>query len=310
MEKDPGHTLHGRLPNLLIAGTARAGTTSLHHYLGGHPDVYMCSPKEPRFFSGQVSHFPGKGPGDEHVLSVDTEQEYRRLFAPAGHAAVAGEASPENLYFHRGVVPRIRSLLGQPAIVIMLRQPAERAFSAYLRRTCSGLETLSFEEALLQEQSRRQAGWSSGWYYVGYGYYAEAVEHYLSTFERVYVGIFDDFARDTPAELQQIMSFLGIDASWRPKSFTRHNASGILRVPGSGRILDRCGSRWQGWAGNAGRHLLGPRGWVNFRERLRSTALKKPVMRPDTRQKLSQLYRHDLLRLQGILNRDLSGWFS
>jgi hypothetical protein len=298
----------GRLPNALIAGVQRSGTTSLHYYLGGHPDIFMCTPKSPRFFSNHFFDGPGKGPGDERVACVSSLDDYSALFAASGDAAIVGEASAENLLLHRQVVPMMRSVLGDPAIILMLRQPAERAFSHYSLRILERRETLSFDEALEQEEVREQAGWGGDWRYAGGGFYAEGVEHFLSTFTRVYIGLFDDLAADTPREVKRILAFLGVDAEWRPASFNRANATGLERIPGVNAVFRRSESGLQGLVRGVGKAVLGERGWVYVRERVRNKALAKTSMDPDARRRLTDLYRPDIEKLQGIIGRDLSHW--
>ncbi len=307
----------GRLPNLLIAGTARAGTTALHYYLGGHPNylgghpnIFMCTPKEPRYFSGRVVPYPGKGPGDDRVLATPSLAAYRSLFGAADDATIVGEASPENLYYHGQVVPMIRSVLGDPAIVIMLRDPVDRAYSSYLSRRRERLEPLAFEEALAAEDQRRRDEWSSGWYYADYGFYADAVEHYRSAFTNVYIGFYEDLAANAALEFRRILTFLGVDAAWCPATFPRFNVSGEPRVPGTDRLFaaDRDGPRRM--MRSAGTLLFGERGWVALRERLRGRTLSKPPLRNRTRRELIQRFRPDVLRLQAMLERDLSGWLA
>jgi hypothetical protein len=300
----------GRLPNRLIAGTARAGTTALHHYLGGHPDIFMCAPKEPRYFSGCAVSYPGNGPGDDRVLAMPSLAAYCSLFGAAGDAAIVGEASPENLYYHRQVIPMIRSVLGDPAIVIMLRDPVDRAYSSYLSRRRERLEPLTFEEALAAEDQRRRDGWSSGWYYSDYGFYADAVEHYRSAFTNVYIGFYEDLAANTAAEFQRILTFLGVDAAWCPATFPRFNVSGEPRLVGTDRLFAANRGGLQRILRRAGTLLFGERDWVALRERLRGRTVSKPPLRDRTRRELMERFRPDVLRLQAMLERDLSRWLA
>ena len=300
----------GRLPNALIVGVSRSGTTSLHHYLAGHPEVFMSMPKELRFFSGQVFGYPGKGPGDERELYVEKLDEYQNIFAGSGEATIVGEASPENLYWHREVIPRIRSLLGDVSIIIMLRHPAERAYSAWQMRVREERETLSFEAALEQEGARMQAGWSPGWRYAGFSFYAESVEDYLANFSKVYIGLYDDLTANTAVEFRKVLAFLGVDTNWQPAHFHRLNVSGHAQVPGVNWFFIRRRNPLQMLVRGIGKAVLGEQGWVDFRESLRSRTLKKTTIAPDTRRDLVQHFRPDVERLQAIIGRDLPSWFS
>src|SRR5919108_5774969 len=114
------HVEDGRWPNLFIVGAAKAGTTSLYHYLAQHPDVYMAPMKEPHFFS-QIRPDPKLEAFFPHV---DNEAKYLALFAAAGDEKVRGEASTSYLW-HPDVADAIRSKRPDAKIVAMLRDPLE-----------------------------------------------------------------------------------------------------------------------------------------------------------------------------------------
>ncbi|HVS02379.1 MAG TPA: sulfotransferase [Thermoanaerobaculia bacterium] len=298
----------GRLPDLLLVGAPRCGTTSLHHYLGGHPQVFMTPVKEPRFFSAQVFSYPGAGPGDERVRPVRTLEEYRRLTAGAGDARVVGEASPENLYWHRQVIPRIRQTLGQPRILILLRDPVERAFSAWCMRVRERREALSFEQALAQEEARLAAGWDPSWAYLGGSLYAAQVASYLESFGQVHVALYEDLVGVPARELRRILEFLAVDADAAPDRLPRLNVSGRLRSPAVNRWFVDTGSRLHAWARRLGRATLGERGWVVLREATRARTLAPASLPRGLHAPLAAALRDDVERLQGILGRDLSAW--
>src|SRR5437879_4218078 len=115
-------TSGARLPNLLIVGAAKAGTTSLHALLGRHPAAFMSEPKEPRFFSYEGENaeaFGGPGAGVLINGIVKTQTEYKRLFAGVTAEHVVGESSPAYLYSPLAAA-RIRQMIPDAKIVVVL----------------------------------------------------------------------------------------------------------------------------------------------------------------------------------------------
>jgi len=116
------------LPNFLIVGAAKAGTTSLGNYLSAHPNVFLSTPSEPKFLTSGFLEFPHQGPGDAEIDEgvISDFDEYKRLFEGGKTAEARGEASADLLYYHERAIPVIREVLGDPKIIIILRDPVER----------------------------------------------------------------------------------------------------------------------------------------------------------------------------------------
>ena len=121
------------LPNFVVIGAAKAGTTALYWYLAEHPGVFMSPVKETNYFAygldagGQLVY----GDPDVHRFPVKSLGAYEQLFENVGSAAVVGEASPIYLECPQAAA-RIRELLPAARIICSLRQPMERAYSDYL----------------------------------------------------------------------------------------------------------------------------------------------------------------------------------
>ena len=92
------------LPNFLLVGAAKCGTSSLHRYLDQHPDIFMSKVKEPRFISSQVTPFPLNGPGDDKVEAwyVKKYEDYVKLFDGSDGYRAVGESSADTMYFKTG----------------------------------------------------------------------------------------------------------------------------------------------------------------------------------------------------------------
>jgi len=214
------------LPNFLVVGAARAGTTSLYYYLKQHPEIFMSRIKEPRFIFAQFTRFPTNGIGDERSNVVRDLHDYCLLFKESSGENAIGEASPDNLYPYKDAIPTIKRFLGDPKIVIMLRNPTERAFSAYMFLVRDRREFLSFEEALDQEDKRIREGWAPIWFYRKAGFYYDSVKAYSRDFSNVKACLFDDLEKDPSSLVQELYGFLGVDPAFVPNTSTRYNVSG------------------------------------------------------------------------------------
>lgn len=219
-----------RSPNFLIVGAAKCGTTSMSEYLKQHPQIFISEMKEPRFLSSQAHSFPLKGPGDAKRESryVKKYADYQQLFQSAnGHLAV-GEASADTLYFHQKTIPAIKQYVGeQPKIIIMLRDPVKRAFSAYQHLIRDQRESVSFEEGLRKEEERIQNNYELIWYYRGVSRYYESVKAFLENFDQVHVIINEDIRTDEKEVFQKVFTFLEVDPNVSINTSIRYNASGV-----------------------------------------------------------------------------------
>ncbi|MBO8151777.1 MAG: sulfotransferase [Candidatus Marinimicrobia bacterium] len=124
----------GRLADFLIVGAAKSGTTSLHYYLGQHPYIEMSKPKELKFLSWYAGIRGFNGPGDKKCTEsrvVKSYDDYLNIFSAESKDVLCGESSTDNLYFHIEVILLIKKIIGEPKIIIILRNPVDRAFSAY-----------------------------------------------------------------------------------------------------------------------------------------------------------------------------------
>ena len=172
-----------RLPNFLVIGAAKSGTTSLHHYLKQHPDVYMPAKKELHYFASEHMKRCTAGPGDRNIpLHIcETKQDYEAFFVAALDQAAVGEVSPSYLYFSE-VAERILEELGRPKIIVVLRDPIHKAFSQYMHLVRDNRERLDFYQALLAETERAANGWSTLWRYAESSLYSRRLQTYIDLF--------------------------------------------------------------------------------------------------------------------------------
>ncbi len=297
-------------PTFLIIGAAKAGTTSLYHYLRQHPDVFMPEVKEPRFFAYVDDPPAMEGPGDEASNeasgAVYTLEAYRALFEDAGDVQAVGEASVNYLYSETAP-RRIHEHLPDVQLIAVLRNPIERAYSHYLHLLRSGREPLEdFRSALEDEKKRREQGWEWSWHYTGMGFYHEQLTRYLEYFDRDQLSIylFDDFREDNLAVIQDVFRTIGVDAGFVPSDSVTHAKTGVP-------ISD-----WfQSFLLNpdhpirrAARRVLPEAVRTRSVKVLQNLNLSKPDMDPVVRAELADLYTDEVRRLETLLDRDLSHW--
>lgn len=294
------------LPNFLIIGAAKAGTTSLYAYLKQHPDIYMSEVKEPRFFAPEVFTNYNNVARDGAKRVPFTPEEYEELFAGVKNETAIGEASTEYLYFP-GVAARIKKSLPEAKLIAILRNPVERAFSAFCYQLRDDCEPLSFEEALSAESQRIKEGYRPGWHYQQVGFYYDGIKRYLETFEPEQIKIYlnEELIKDSVKVSQDIYQFLGVDDSFVP-DITRKNISGVPK----NRFLHSIFTK-ENPLKSVIKPLLPEKMRQNIYQKVRKNNLtSKPTLAVETRKELEQLYRDDILKLQDLINTDLSSWLN
>ncbi len=195
---------HGRLPDFLIIGAMRSGTTALSNWLGQHPDVFIAPGKELHFFD---RHFD---------MGVDW---YRSQFKRAGEATRLAEATPN--YLHEPeAIERISQVIPEVKLLIILRNPVDRAYSHYWHNQSRGKESLSFAEAIEAEQARISSDKANRAFYsyASRGHYITQLDEVLSRFRRsaLHVEIAEEFFSDPERRLPIIFRFLDIDPTFVP----------------------------------------------------------------------------------------------
>src|ERR1700691_2802045 len=203
------------LPDFLVAGVPKAGTTALHAALSRHPGLYMSPVKEPKFFLSDGPPPTKGGPGDaltyrEHIWQRD---RYEALFDAATAGTLRGESTPLYLY-DPAAMTRIAKTIPDVKLIAILRDPVERAHSNWTHLWSAGREPIGdFLRACAEEDRRVAAGWSSFWHYLRLGRYGEQLEHLFTLFPPEQ-GLVFRYARllDEPTRvLDEICAFLRVD---------------------------------------------------------------------------------------------------
>lgn len=301
--------MENNLPNFLIVGAARSGTTSLYYYLKQHPEIYMSPVKEPHFLVYHALEFPHRGGQDgmfdENI--VKDFAEYKSLFSNVKAEMKIGEASTAYLYYYKNAIPKIKKTLGDIKIVVILRNPIDRAYSAYMHQIRYNTEYLSFEDALREEKKRIKNNWAPYWYYRDVGFYYEQVKAYLENFSDVKLYLLEDLEKNPLRLAKDIYSFLAVDNSFVPDISTRYNVSGVAKYKLVHNVLLRP-NPIKSLSKLILKTLIGNERKVAIGQKLRSNLLKKPAMKTETREYLKKVFREDILALQDLIDRDLSHW--
>lgn len=281
-----------RWPNLFIVGAGKAGTTSLHRYLGEHPEIFMCPEKEAQFFS---KRWDGADDADDLAAA---KASFLELFADAGDAPIRGTTSPD--YIWRPEVPqRIAQVVPDARILASLRDPIERAWSGYLMRVRRGAP----REGFLEEVRADLSGDDDQPQLVRRGFYAQHLERYLDRFgrDRVKVVLFEDLKSDTLGLLQEIAGFLDVDpeAMERVDHETVHNPYGVPRNAVARWLLQDESIK------AVARRLLPEDLRIALGEHVLLEKPDKPTMDPKAREILVEAYEPEIERLEAMLGRDL-----
>ncbi|MDJ1183165.1 sulfotransferase family protein [Roseofilum casamattae] len=306
------------LPNFLIIGAPKAGTTSLYRYLNSHPQIFLPEKKEPHFFSFEGRSQGFNGPGQEKFMQkrVTTWADYCRLFSTVNDEIAIGEASTSYLYVPEAA-DRIQHYLPDVKLIAMLRQPVDRAFSNYMHHYRNGGEIiLDFAEAFYAEEQRMADGWSPFWQYKSIGLYARHLQRYFDRFDREQIRVYwyDDFTADPIGVVKDIFSFLNVGDRYLPDTSKRYNVSYVKKEPRS-KTIHNLLNRDNVLRSTVKRLLpqqLRQR-TRNFLMKQNTAELDKPYqarLSPSIRQSLTQDYHQDILNLQDLLSKDLSAWLN
>jgi hypothetical protein len=279
----------GALPNLVVIGGLKCGTTSLHHYLNLHPEVEMSRPKELNFFVAELNWPLGPDWYASHF---------------SGRAAVRGESSPHytNRPRFEGVAERMRSVVADARLVYMVRDPIDRMLSHYLHNVGGGYDDRTLADAFADPESA----------YVTRSRYFFQLEPYLEEFgpERIEIVGREELKRDRPATMSRVFAFLGVDPGFSSTQFEREWETGTAKGRGRFQLMDRA-VRLPGlrtFDRNFDR-LPEPLRWLVERvvHDPGAGAAPKPGVPPPLRQQLADLFRDDVARLEGVAGRGF-GW--
>lgn len=295
------------LPNFLVIGVQKAGTTSIYRYLRQHPQVYMSRVKETNFLERDWTDLTT--PKVKKPKKIDTLEKYVALFDNVQDELAIGEASPNYLFHYKTSIPTIYNLVPHAKLVVILRNPIERAYSDYLmhvRDAINGVDCRS-----LSEQASKRPITS---HQIRKGFYAEPLQAFMNQFgaDNVKVCLYDDLVQDPVGMMQGIYRFIGVDDGFVPDTSVRAQKAAVPQNKTVHRVL-QTRNPVRSFAGSVLRLFLPETTRQRIRRYLLSLNYKDKSSRPlsmEERQVLRDLYHDDILQLQEILQRDLSSWLA
>lgn len=222
-----------KLPNFTVAGFAKCGTTSLYHYLKEHPEIFLPSRKELHYFSYETYlKKNSNGPKDKemHRFHTRTLDEYKAQFKEAGKEFAVGDVSPTYASYEEAQ-EYLKEILGDDIkVILIVRDPIKRAHSNYLHLVRENRETLSFYEALQQEDKRKEMGYSNFWYYKFNSAYYEKIKKVKEKFDETLVVTFESFIENPEEGIKKIYHFLEVDDTFVPQNLgVQFNPGGVYK---------------------------------------------------------------------------------
>ncbi len=284
------------LPNFIVLGAEKAGTTALYNNLQQHPDIFIAD-KEPEFFSYEGT--------DGRYTAVTTVDAYHALFAGVTTEHAIGDVSTTYLPCPEAPA-RIQQYVPDAKLIATLRHPADRAYSRYWMQLKSADKDYTPEEFL---DFFYHHGDKEPWRNVRErGMYGKALARYFALFdpEQIFVILHEALVKDSDHVYGDLLSFIGADPTFKIEN-TKNWSTGRSKMR---------------WLRNINRARVWPKPVTTFvKERLpyhqvmkvrfyldRVNTVRPPSMEAKVRNELTTFYREDILQLQDLLGRDLSHW--
>lgn len=290
------------LPDFIIVGAAKCGTTSIAKYLSEHSQVYIPEVKECRFFSGMKPDL--KGPGDyvvnqEMITSIEA---YSKEFEKGGDKVLC-DASVDYLYYYENTVANIKKYYPKdqlPKIIISLRNPVKRTFSMYSHLRRDLREELNLEAAIAAQEERENANWEWVWQYTKASLYHPQVKYFLENYEpsKIKIIIYEEFVKDTNAGMKEIFDFIGLPHENIDTSRV-FNASGEAK----NKLLQKAIVN-KGPVVAAVKKLI-PQGLKDY---FVSKNLKKTSITEEQVSFLKPFFVDDVLKMESLLGKKLDSW--
>ena len=311
------------LPNFFIVGAPKAGTTSLYRYLKQHPEIYMSPVKEPSYFASEIrienlsepfkrhvrrqsphlrEYVDNGKPPDPYAWLVLNWHDYESLFQRVKDQKAIGEATVSYLWSETAAA-NIHARIPDAKIVMVLRDPAERAFSHYMHQLAEGLTRSTFREHIEQAASGTRREISALHPFLELGLYYEQVKRYLDLFPRENIRIYwyEEAWRQPGQLLADLFRFLNVDPTFVPDTTKRALERRAPRLVPVVYLL----KKYELW--EPLRRVIP----AALRPGMRSAIFRRRtslVMDGRDREYLIGYYGEDIQKLASLLDRDLGAW--
>lgn len=287
------------LPNFMIVGAPKAGTTSLCHYLSAYPQVFMSNPKEVNFFSKEEIEGQGLFYKDFKAKNL---AEYEQLFAGVADEKAIGEGSVSYLFYPK-TPQKIKNTLPNVKIIILLREPVSRGFSHYLMDYRLGLVNLPYDAIVYQKNDHKNKDLYFQ-QYVGLGLYYNQVKRYVDCFGHKQVKIYlqEDMRQDIRGVIGDLSAFLELEGSFATDVDKQHNVFSMPR----GKLIRKL------YASPFVRSTVSKLFSTATKEVIKSTFFErtnKPTLEKKLKDHLVDFYKNDVEQLERLIGRDLGSWY-
>jgi hypothetical protein len=311
------------LPNLFLVGAAKAGTTSIHALLDAHPSVFMSRIKETNFFSQgdlrpelysdlykssinfNTQAFRARPTSSLHIADIRSLKEYELLFSDVEFEIVVGECSNSYL-FCPSAAKRIATHNPNAKILIILRNPVERAWSHYLMNIKLGYHVLpNFLDEIRRDTAAVPAGWGITSNYFGLGLYAAQVTRFYNHFNanQIKVILFEELVDPTKRVVDDLWNFLDIAPVELSAEQFRKNVAGVPRFPRLNRIIRNSTIVRRA-------HQIAPPKIKRLGELLVLSRRSMPKLSKEDQFSLLEMYKRDIKTLESIIQRRLNHWLN
>ena len=298
------------MPDFLVIGAPKAGTTALHAALAQHPRLFMSPVKEPKFFLTDGPPPTHGGPGDvktyrEHIWQ---RPDYEALFETAPPGALRGESTPFYLYDHAAQL-RIKALVPRARLIVIVRDPVERAHSNWTHLWSAGLDPIDdFLRACAEEEQRIEAGWADFWRYKRLGLYGRQLQRLYTVFGRDQVQVirYRELVDNPAGTLDRICEFLGVApglVTRVPRENVTAHPEQTLRHKHLARIL-RIGSA----VATRLPHHAGAALIDQLERSLQEGGAPRQPLTWDQRQSLLPFFEADIRLLEDLTGEDFQDW--
>ncbi len=307
-----------RKPNLFIVGAAKSGTTSLYHYLNQHPDIFMCPIKEPNYFCKDIKResftqkdrfynkfdinkYLANSPLEKiHIAKIEDYYHYDQLFREVANEKYFGEASSSYLYSTEAA-KEILNFNPKSKIIIILRNPAERAFSHWKMNISGGFErqNVPFKEAFQNDLKNPDKGYYQSHLYIELGLYYEQIKRFMNLFpmNSILILFYEDLLKNSKDITIKLFSFLDVE----PISIDFNkvfNASKIKKFPALNRLANKY--HFLKILPNSAKDVLRAIG-----------ESKNNINMPNNiRIQISDYFKSDIKRLEVLIGQNLSAWYN
>jgi len=284
------------LPNFLIVGAQRCGTTYLYGLLKQHPEIFLPDGKEVHFFDQKHSN--------DIVTNFD---KYNMLFKSVKKEIAIGEITPSYMYV-KWVPKLIRSYNGKMKIIFLLRNPIDRSYSHYWFNISEGREFLSFKQALKKEPDRIAIRHQDMliYSYISRGFYIEQINRFLSYFppEKMMFILSEEFFKNPKIHLKNICEFLRVSKTFQYNLDVHKNRMEIPKYSAIERYLIRINQYTSDWKYAA----LIKKSTNNIRKFIPKIDYRYPPMKRITREYLKEIFYSSNKKLGEFLKKDLKLW--